>query len=128
MDDPIRTRSRACRSRPPPGRTRKTAASEEGRWRWGERLTGGLGRGKNGSMMDQLSNLKMAFFLSPKSTKFLLELDKITNNIFQQESLKNHLYFGCSKKNKLTIFEFSKNLFARLKGHKIPLKYFKFSI
>ena len=62
---------------------------------------------------------------SKKFMKSLLDKDKITKNIFQQESLEEN---GHSKKNKWAVFEFSKNFVARFKGHKIPQKHFKFII
>ena len=63
----------------------------------------------------------------PGSTihKFLLEKDKTTKNTMQQESLEYLLQFGCSKKNKMAVFEISTNFVAHLKGHKILKKYFK---
>ena len=57
--------------------------------------------------------------------KSLLDEDKITKNIFQQESLEEN---GHSKKNKWAVFEFSKNFVARFKGQKILQQYFKFKI
>ena len=40
----------------------------------------------------------------------------------QEESLEKLFYFGCRKKNKMTVFEIYKNFVARLKGYKILKK------
>ena len=60
--------------------------------------------------------------------KLFVEKDKITKNIFQEESLKNLLQIGHRKKNKTAVFEFSKNFVARFKHRKILQKYLKFKI
>jgi hypothetical protein len=76
----------------------------------------------------QLSNSKTGTSRASKIAKLLLEQDQTTQNIMQEQELKNLLRIAHRNSNKTAIFKASKNFMAQAKHHKIEKKYVQSTI